>query len=228
MGISENVLRLMNRRGISRYRLAKLTKVPYTTLIKILDGTTKNPQIESLAAIAEVFNVSVDTLTGNSVGSLIEERLKTSGMTIEEVADKANVTVDFLVNIDQHTPKPGDYEAIDRIAKVLYISSQVLRAAFARQEPPAYDGPQISVEEAFGDVEFKNPLKYKSPSPKEERDIATDLQRMISELESKEALAFHGEPMDDETKELMKISLENSLRLAKGMAKQKFNPNKNK
>lgn len=65
-------------------------------------------------------------------------------------------------------------------------------------------------------------------SPKEDRDIATDLERMIGELESKEALAFHGEPMDEETKELMKISLENSLRLAKQMSKQKFNPNKNK
>ncbi|WP_274652559.1 helix-turn-helix domain-containing protein [Paenibacillus humicola] len=63
---------------------------------------------------------------------------------------------------------------------------------------------------------------------REERDIAADLERMIDELESDEALAFHGEPMDEETKELMRISLENSLRLAKGMAKQKFNPNKHK
>ncbi|EFM10135.1 immunity repressor protein [Paenibacillus curdlanolyticus YK9] len=65
-------------------------------------------------------------------------------------------------------------------------------------------------------------------SAKEERDIAEDLARMIGELETNEALAFHGEPMDDETKELMKISLENSLRLAKQVAKKKFNPNKNK
>ncbi|BBI32333.1 helix-turn-helix domain-containing protein [Cohnella abietis] len=71
-------------------------------------------------------------------------------------------------------------------------------------------------------------LNEKALSHKEERDIATDLERMIGELDSNEALAFHGEPMDDETKELMRISLENSLRLAKGMAKQKFNPNKNK
>ncbi|BBH19790.1 hypothetical protein Back11_11350 [Paenibacillus baekrokdamisoli] len=86
-------------------------------------------------------------------------------------------------------------------------------------------------ESFFEDLEKelqRNFKPKKSLSPKEERDIATDLERMIGELESREALAFHGEPMDDETKELMKISLENSLRLAKGMAKQKFNPNKNK
>lgn len=87
-------------------------------------------------------------------------------------------------------------------------------------------------EEAFlGDLEKELQRNYKPKTAlnaKEERDIAADLERMISELETNEALAFHGEPMDDETKELMKISLENSLRLAKGMAKQKFNPNKNK
>lgn len=80
-----------------------------------------------------------------------------------------------------------------------------------------------------GGMEHANLIKYNQElNTKEERDIAADLERMIGELESNEALAFHGEPMDEETKELMKISLENSLRLAKQMAKQKFDPRKNK
>lgn len=62
----------------------------------------------------------------------------------------------------------------------------------------------------------------------EERDIAKDLERMLSDLESNEALAYNGEPMDEETKRLFHISLENSMRLAKEMAKQKFTPNKHK
>lgn len=61
---------------------------------------------------------------------------------------------------------------------------------------------------------------------KEEKDIAKDLERMLADLESNEALAFNGEPMDEETKRLFAISLENSLRLAREMAKQKFTPNK--
>lgn len=65
-------------------------------------------------------------------------------------------------------------------------------------------------------------------SPKEERDIAKDLEKMLSDLESGEALAFHGEPLDDESKELLRISLENSLRLAKQVAKQKFTPKKHR
>lgn len=42
------------------------------------------------------------------------------------------------------------------------------------------------------------------------------------------ALAYYDgdEPMSDEDKELLRISLENTMRLAKQMAKQKFTPNK--
>jgi transcriptional regulator with XRE-family HTH domain len=65
-------------------------------------------------------------------------------------------------------------------------------------------------------------------SKKEERDIAKDLEKMISDLNTNEAMAFHGEAMDEESKELLLISLENSMRLAKKLAKQKFNPNKHK
>lgn len=49
---------------------------------------------------------------------------------------------------------------------------------------------------------------------------------MLADLESNEALAFNGEPMDEETKRLFAISLENSLRLARELSKQKFTPNK--
>lgn len=70
----------------------------------------------------------------------------------------------------------------------------------------------------------KNP--YYALTDKDERDIAKDLERMMNDLESNEAMAFHGEPMDDETRELIRISLENSMRLAKEMAKKKFTPKK--
>ncbi|MDR3543247.1 MAG: helix-turn-helix transcriptional regulator [Desulfosporosinus sp.] len=67
-----------------------------------------------------------------------------------------------------------------------------------------------------------------SLSPKEERDLGKDLNRILSDLESDEALAFDGEPLDEETKALMKVSLENSMRLAKQIAKNKFTPKKYK
>lgn len=67
-------------------------------------------------------------------------------------------------------------------------------------------------------------------TPKEEKDIARDLERMLNALDSENGYAaFDGrdiEEMDEEDKELLKASLENSLRLAKRLAKQKFTPKK--
>ncbi|QOV18943.1 helix-turn-helix transcriptional regulator [Blautia liquoris] len=62
---------------------------------------------------------------------------------------------------------------------------------------------------------------------KDEKDIAKRLQDTLEDLENGQtALAFSGEPLDDETRELLKISLENSLRIAKINAKKKFTPKK--
>lgn len=67
-------------------------------------------------------------------------------------------------------------------------------------------------------------------SPKDERDIQKKLQEMIEGLNSKDGYAaFDGydlDDMDEEDRELLIASLENSLRLAKRIAKQKFTPKK--
>lgn len=73
----------------------------------------------------------------------------------------------------------------------------------------------------------KNEQKEISLSSKDERDIAKRLESTLNDLESsQEALMFSGEPLDDETRELLKASLENSIRIAKINAKQKFTPKK--
>ncbi|MEF3313845.1 helix-turn-helix transcriptional regulator [Paenibacillus sp. GYB004] len=63
---------------------------------------------------------------------------------------------------------------------------------------------------------------------KEERDIALDLERMMGDLESKEAIAFYGEEVefDEEARELLRVSMEQTMRLAKQLAKKKYTPKK--
>ena len=62
---------------------------------------------------------------------------------------------------------------------------------------------------------------------RDERDIAKRLEQTLNDLEqNQDGLMFSGEPLDDETKELLKASLENSIRIAKINAKQKFTPKK--
>lgn len=67
-------------------------------------------------------------------------------------------------------------------------------------------------------------------SKKDERDIQKRLQSILDDLDDKADLNFYNgsEEMDDETKELLRISIESSIRLAKERAKKKFTPKKYK
>ncbi|BFH16541.1 helix-turn-helix domain-containing protein [Paenibacillus melissococcoides] len=64
MELAEKIQALMDSKRITKYRLSKETGVSYTGLSKILDGQTKNPQMDSLKSIADFFGVSVDYFTG--------------------------------------------------------------------------------------------------------------------------------------------------------------------
>lgn len=61
---------------------------------------------------------------------------------------------------------------------------------------------------------------------KDERDIAKDLENTLSKLSDDSALMFDGEPLDDKTRELLRVSLENQFRMAKIIAKEKYTPKK--
>ena len=62
---------------------------------------------------------------------------------------------------------------------------------------------------------------------KDERDIEKRLEAMIGDLEGNaDGLMFSGEPMDEETRELLKMSLRNQLEISKRLAKQKYTPKK--
>ena len=72
-----------------------------------------------------------------------------------------------------------------------------------------------------------SPAKQTQLSPKEERDIARQLEATLSELSNpNSALMFDGEPLDDETRELLRASLENQFRMARIIAKEKYTPKK--
>ncbi|MDF3004814.1 MAG: transcriptional regulator [Oscillospiraceae bacterium] len=64
---------------------------------------------------------------------------------------------------------------------------------------------------------------------KDERDIA---RRLAATLEAmggeQDALMFDGEPIDDETRELLEMSLRNTLELGKRLAKQKYSSKKSR
>lgn len=83
----------------------------------------------------------------------------------------------------------------------------------------------VSTDYLLGRTDKKN---YYELTEKDEKDIQVILQGMIDDLSSNGALSFSKEDgeMDEATRELLIMSLENSLHIAKREAKKKFTPKK--
>lgn len=76
-----------------------------------------------------------------------------------------------------------------------------------------------------------NTLLDKNPdtvlSPRDERQIAADLEKMLADLDNQNAMtAMGGTVEDDENRELLRASLLATIRLAKKIAKEKYTPKK--
>ena len=67
-------------------------------------------------------------------------------------------------------------------------------------------------------------------TPKDERDIAEDLENIMNKLSNKEAgpASFDGQELSDESAELFREELEIALKRLKLINKEKYNPKKNK
>jgi len=61
---------------------------------------------------------------------------------------------------------------------------------------------------------------------KDERDIARDLETIMSELENSESLMFDGSPLSDEAKESILAAMKLGLEAAKVKNKERFTPKK--
>lgn len=62
--LSENIKKLRKQKKLSQDRLARFADIPYNTLVKIESGKSNNPTFETLLKLANVFNISIDKLTG--------------------------------------------------------------------------------------------------------------------------------------------------------------------
>jgi len=229
-----NFQRTRTAKNITLNALGKLTGLSPSYLSALERGLKLNPSEDVKNKIAKALNVSTDRLTGDSASSIIDDKLKELDITLFDLAQRTNIPLSFLTGIDTVIPVASDYAALGVIAEELGLSSGILLTALARQEAPF---PRSTPEEDFcvpytEEAIVVNGSTVKSIdsnnlSSKEERDIARDLEKILSDMESDNALAFCGEsPEDEEERELLKASLLYSMRLAKQMAKKKFTPKK--
>lgn len=139
-----------------------------------------------------------------SIGDSIKKLRKENGWTQQDLAKRINRSPQVVSNWER------GYSSVDQ--NDIALLSDVFKV------------PADVIMGKSGIVRETN--HYYSLTERDERDIAKDLERIMEDLDSDNALAFHGEPLDDEDRELLKRSLENSLIVAKQLAKKKFTPKK--
>ncbi|EAC7100634.1 XRE family transcriptional regulator [Listeria monocytogenes] len=127
---------------------------------------------------------------------------KANNLTQEELAKKLGVARTTYSSYEQNRRMP-DIDVQNKIADLF----------------------EVSLDYLHGRTDKKN---YWELTGKDERSIQRDLQKMIDDLSNSDAFAYSKEDgeMDENTKKLLIMSLENSLRIAKEESKKRFTPKK--
>ena len=130
-------------------------------------------------------------------------------LTQAEMAKKIDVARTTYAMYEQNKREP-DNEILNRIADFYNVSTDYLLGRTDNPNPPD-QLPELTEQD--------------------EKDIAKDLEKIIKNLSKDGYAHFDGrslEELDEEDKQLLIASLENSMRLAKRLAKEKFTPKKYK
>lgn len=144
--LGENLRKMRSEKGLSLNKLASISGINKSTISEIENNKILNPSNKTLQKLSDALECSIDYLTGNSVKSLIENRLSELDMTTEELSKKADVPINFINNLDEYIcPNEGDYKHIEKIALALNLQPSVLKSALARQEAPVYDNKISSI-----------------------------------------------------------------------------------
>jgi SOS regulatory protein LexA len=164
--LSRNIKKIREAKGLGVNELGRRTGLSPSYLSALERRIKTNPSMETLGKISEALEVAIDRLTGESASSIIEARLEEKGMTEEELAEKAQVPLKFIVNMDNIVPDQEidggeqSYTFISSIAWILDIPPSKLRLAFARQEIPSDQSPKERTPAA---EDFAEPLPNLTP-----------------------------------------------------------------
>ena len=133
-----------------------------------------------------------------------ERRLKLE-MSYQDLSDATGISKSTLQRYETGYIKKVPINQIEILAKALHTTPSYL----VGWDNTVTEAPSV-------------PL-----TPRDERQIAADLEKMLADLDSKNAMAAMGGTVeDDEDRELLKASLQATMRLAKKIAKEKYTPKK--
>lgn len=133
--------------------------------------------------------------------------------------------------ISENLKKYTSHMTQGELSQLTGIPASTLSGYFAMRSTPNAGTIQkiadaLKLEKSDLDPRFAT--TQKEFTPRVERDIQKRLQSILDDLNSDAGLAFYngGEEMDDETKDLLRLSLETSIRTAKRLSQEKFTPKK--
>lgn len=156
-----------------------------------------------------------------TLGEIIRKYRKEHGISMDVFANRSKLSKGYISMLEKNlNPTTGK--------GIIPTTRTVDQAAMAMNIAPELLYSQISTMQDDVSGNSTNEASNLPPlTPKDEREIARDLENMINSLDDKNAMAAMGGTVDDEEdRELLKASLLTSMRLAKQIAKKKFTPKK--
>lgn len=215
--LSNRLKALRKKNNLLQKDIADFLKIT-TSAYGFYEQGKREPDYDTLKKLANYFGVSIDYLLGStdeiSSSALIKLlKLAQGDRSLNDFSRHANVS-------------PGN---LSRIMKGQKPSPEILKK-LAEKAHNGITYEDLMIAAGYISTELN---KFTSDenniilNKKDEKDIQKTLNNTLEKLEQgQDGLMFDGEPLDDETRELLKISLENSIRLAKQIAKKKFTPKK--
>lgn len=147
-----------------------------------------------------------------TLGERLRIARERKGLTQIQVKEKTNINNKTLSGYENNVSEP-DTRTLVALAELYEVSYKWLLTGEGK------------IDNESSDWDSKLP----DLTEKDERDIAEELEKIINDLSNNAYSAYGGvtpDEIDEEDRELLIASIENSLRLAKRIAKQKFTPKK--
>lgn len=140
----------------------------------------------------------------NEIINRIKNRRQELDLSYQDLSDLTGISKSTLQRYETGFIKKVPITQIEIIAKALNVSPGYLMG-----------------------WEDNKPLNDTALTPRDERQIAADLEKMLADLDNQNAMAAMGGTVeDDEDRELLRASLLATMRLAKKIAKEKYTPKK--
>jgi transcriptional regulator with XRE-family HTH domain len=242
MDMSERIKICLKQKKMTLKDLSGKADIPLSTLSDLMNNKTKKLDVQKAKDISIALGCTLDYLIDadllhEEIGKELKDERARQGYSVDDLSEATCIPSNVLQGFEESEERINFF-LLKKICEVYGITISdfyVNTELYDLYIPEEFNGDVNSLEafqkaveeDALKDTFSKNEVKPLPPlTQKEERDIAHDLEKMLSDLESDEDIAFQGEPMDDDDRETLRIFIENSLRLAKQMAKKKFNSTK--